>query len=424
MFKKNLIGTIIVLLIFAGFYAGYMLGKSSGGFTPGMRPGMPVPGGQQVPSSPRPTSQGEDRLQNAPEVKPSDDVHRVNAQEGKDEAAPAASVVNVAWAEPMENTQSGEQIPNRQQGRRRPAGITDDGMMPQGRPQGRPPVAALQEEQETVAIEKPVLEETPEEILIQEQKSTSGQVFYGTAVPYAEANVQSKQGGTITLLKGKEGDAVTRGAVIVRFDDRDTQLELQQAIASKNSALQQVNQAQSNFQTIQADLKRYQQLFKDGFVSKQQVDSLQNQLASATSTLNSAKESVTQKDVQVKMIENTLKDFLVKAPISGVIDLKNYNLSEVYQGGGVIYHLIDIEQVYVEVEIPETYLKKVHEGITVSVVFDAVGEQPFGGILETILPSGTADNRSFTAKVLVQNPELSIKPGMFARIEMSGDSST
>ena len=55
-----------------------------------------------------------------------------------------------------------------------------------------------------------------------------------------------------------------------------------------------------------------------------------------------------------------------------------------------------------------------------SVMFDAIEEQPFSGTLETILPSGTSDNRSFIAKVLVQKPDLNTKSGMFARVEMSG----
>lgn len=357
-----------------------------------------MPGRTQPPSSSSPASQGQGLPQGTPTTGPAGDGQWVETPQGQDTAAPAPSAVNVAWAEPVDTAQSVGQIPeNRAKDRKRRAEKSEATPVPK-------------EEQEI-----------PEKTLSQERALTSFQTFYGTVVPYAEANVQSKQGGTITLLKGKEGDLVTQGEVIVRFDERDTRLQLQQALASKNSAVQQVNQAASNFQTVQANLKRYQELFAGGFVSKQQVDDLQNQLVSATSSLNSARENVTQNELQIELIENTLRDFQVKAPISGIVNLKNYHLSELYQGG-VIYHLIDIKQVYVEVEVPETYLRQLREGMTVSVVFDAVGEQSFSGTLETILPSGTTDNRNFTAKVLVQNPELKIKPGMFARVEINDGS--
>ncbi len=371
MFKKNLLGIIIVLLVFAGFYAGYKLGK--GGKVPnsGMRPG-PGMGQEAVPTS-----------------------------------SPSAPATKMALTERAEAVQQNRQV--RQERRRQSA---SDGDLPQG----QRTIPVPQRDRAVPQKNMVMKDETVKKTTDTEPNTPLAQTFYGTVVPYAEANVQSRQGGTITLLTGQEGDYVKKSEVLVRFDERDTQLQRQQAIALKNSTLQQVNQAKSNFQTIQSNVNRYRKLFEDGFVSKQQVDELVNQLASANASLHSAQESVTQAEVQVKIIENTLRDFQVKAPIRGLIDEKRYNVGEVYQGGAVIYHLINIDQVYVEVEIPETYLRQIREGIAVSVVFDAIGEQSFPGILETILPSGTADNRSFIAKVFVQNPDHRIKPGMFARI--------
>jgi RND family efflux transporter MFP subunit len=245
-----------------------------------------------------------------------------------------------------------------------------------------------------------------------------GQVFYGTAVPYDETNIQSKQGGTITMLKAEEGDMVSKGQVLVRFDDSDVQLELERAKSSKNSTLQQVQQAESNFKTVQTNFERTQKLFDEQLVSKQELDNVANQLEVARASLNSARETVTQADTQISIIQNSLKDFQVTAPISGVVDKKNYNLGEVYQGGSVIYHLIQINRIYVEVEVPETYIQKIKEKMNVKVVFDALEDQTFSGVVDRILPSSAEDNRNFTAKVLVQNPELTIKPGMFARVEV------
>lgn len=246
-----------------------------------------------------------------------------------------------------------------------------------------------------------------------------GQVFYGTATPYDETNIQSKQGGTITMLKAKEGDMVSEGEVLVRFDDSDVQLELERAKSSKNSTLQQVQQAESNFKTVQTNFERTQKLFDEQLVSKQELDNVANQLEAARASLNSARETVTQADTQISIIQNSLKDFQVTAPISGVVDKKNYNLGEVYQGGSVIYHLIQINRIYVEVEVPETYIQKIKEKMNVKVVFDALEDQTFSGVVDRILPSSAEDNRNFTAKVLVQNPELTIKPGMFARVEVA-----
>lgn len=248
------------------------------------------------------------------------------------------------------------------------------------------------------------------------------QTFYGTAVPHAEANVQGKYGGRLIFLKGKEGDSVGKGEVIVQFDASDTQLQLQQAIAAKNTAIQNVNQAQSNFETIQTTAQRYQELYNGGFLARQQIDEVRNQVQVAQAGLSSAREQVTNAEAQTQLLQNTLKDLKIAAPISGVIAEKHFNLNEIPGSGDVIYHIIDIAQVYVEVEVPETYISQVREQMTVTVQFDSLNpEEEFSGVIERIIPTGNARNRNFTAKVLVDNPEHRIKPGMFARIDVCLD---
>lgn len=245
------------------------------------------------------------------------------------------------------------------------------------------------------------------------------QTFYGTAIPYAEANVQGKYGGRLVFLQGEEGETVTKGVTIVKFDEKDTQLQLQQAIAARNTAVQSVNEARSNYETTQTNLKRYQKLFEDGFISRQDLDSLQNKLLVTQAGLQSAQEQVKNKEAQIQLYQNTLEDLKIAAPVSGVIDEKHFNLNEISDPGDVIYHIIDIDQVYVEVDVPETYISKIHEQMAVKVLFDSLkSEQQFSGTVERIIPTGNAQSRNFIAKVLVENPAHQIKPGMFARINV------
>ena len=242
------------------------------------------------------------------------------------------------------------------------------------------------------------------------------QTFYGTAIPSAEANVQTKLGGRIVFLKGREGDRVEAGETIVKFDDHDTRLQLQQALTGKNSALQSVNQAESNFNTIQTDLKRYQQLLKDGFVSRQNVDAMQNQLRAAEAGLQSAREQVKSAEAQIELLKNSLQDMVVNAPIGGLIDEKHFNLNEITGKEAVIYHIVNVDQVYIEVEVPETYISAIQEHMTMKVAFDFLKGKEFSGTVERIVPTGNRQSRNFIAKVLVDNPEHLIKPSMFARV--------
>lgn len=241
-------------------------------------------------------------------------------------------------------------------------------------------------------------------------------IFYGTVVPYDEANVQGKYGGKLVLLNAKEGDTVAVGEVIVRFDESDTQLQIQQALATKNAAIQGVKQAESNVQLTQTEFHRYQQLLQDGFVSKQTVDTLRNQLQVAQASLESAREQVKTAEAQISLLKNTLKDLKISAPISGVIDEKHFNLFEIAGANDVIYHIVDLDHIYVEVEIPELYISRIWEQMDVEVTVDSLREQTFAGMVDRIIPTGNPQSRQFIAKVLVENPEHAIKPGMFTRV--------
>lgn len=243
-------------------------------------------------------------------------------------------------------------------------------------------------------------------------------MFYGTVVPYGEANVQGQYGGKLVLLKAKEGDAVAAGEVIVRFDESDTQLQLQQALATKNAAIQGVNQAESTFQLTQTEFHRYQKLLQDGFVSKQTVDTLRNQLQVAQASLESDREQVKTAEAQMSLLKNTLKDLTISAPISGIVDEEYFNLLEIASANDVIYHIVDLDHIYVEVEIPELYISQIREQMEVEVTVDSLKEQKFPGMIERSIPSGNPQSRQFIAKVLVTNPEHALKPGMFARVSI------
>ena len=253
---------------------------------------------------------------------------------------------------------------------------------------------------------------------VMQKAITISKTFYGTMIPYAEAKVQGKYGGKLVLLKAKEGDPVTAGEAIVRFDESDTRLQLQQAIAAKNVAIQGEIQAESTLQLTQTDLHRYQQLLEDGFVSKQTVDSLRNQVQLAQASLQRAKENITATEAQIRLLENTLKDLKISAPISGVVDETYFNLYEIAKANAEIYHIVDLDRLYAEVEIPELYISRISEQMNVEVNVDSLKGQTFSGTIERIVPTGNPQSRQFTAKVIVANPEHAIKPGMFARVSI------
>jgi len=251
-----------------------------------------------------------------------------------------------------------------------------------------------------------------------QKKKPAGQVFYGTIIPFEEVNVQGEKGASITMMKYKEGGRVKKGEVLVKLDQQTKKLELLKARSAQKLSMQQVKQNNFNYTTELTKFKRSEGLYKENLLSNQEFDIIKNNLQSAASSYEIAKENLIQTETQISILLNELKDYDITSPISGMIDRKYYNQGEVYRSGDIIYHVINVEQVYAEIKIPETYLKDIREEMNVMVVINTLDDRKFPGTIETILYSDTDANRDFTTKVRLKNPDQVIRPGMFARIEI------
>jgi RND family efflux transporter MFP subunit len=452
LLKKNLIGIVVVILVAAAFAGGFWIGRGGSNASsgmPGMRPDMS--GGQPsteqtAPTSPQigltqtvaaaPADSGMagGRQNMTPEMQAALTKAREEGKSREEIQALMAtlqeqSTASQVSAQPVAASQSA--APEQTATQPDEAPVDTQTILAKAREEGKSReevqalIAAAREQSGTAQPQTATSSQTTQTQAQNTAVATVASVsptlsdmheFYGTAAAIAEVNVQSQQGGTIVTLNGKEGDEVKKGEVLARFDDSDQQLQIENAKSSKISAELQLQQAEANLKTAQTNLERNQELFKEGLISQQQMDTLVSNVETAQSSVNSAIEKVKQAETQIALQEKSLGDFVVRAPISGIIDLKNYNLREIYKGSDVLFHIIDIDRVYVNVDVPETYIKLVCEGMQVMVSFNALGDQAFTGVVDTILPSGSSSDRTFTVKVMVENPEQLIKPGMFANV--------
>ncbi len=115
-----------------------------------------------------------------------------------------------------------------------------------------------------------------------------------------------------------------------------------------------------------------------------------------------------------KLIEETY----IRAPLTGVVALKNMEVGEIVKSDSVIATLMDISNVFVSLNIGETEAKLLHEGQQVNFTADAFGDETFHGKIARITPVLDSKTRTFEIKALVTNPSMKLLPGMFARAKI------
>ncbi len=226
----------------------------------------------------------------------------------------------------------------------------------------------------------------------------------GTILPERETFFGPKVSGRIDKFFVDEGDFVKQGSPLVQLEQVRFDLMLKEAEASCNESL-------SSLKNFEKKLIRQKDLFEKGIVGREYFDDIvtETDLARARaevakSRLNTAKEDK--------------KDSVLKAPFSGFVVERRMNAGEMYSGRSAeyVFHMVDTSSVKVELNIIETKKRYIDAGKTVSVLIDAIPGRVFEGKIDVVNPLVDTASRKFLVKIKLDNSDLMLESGMFARV--------
>ena len=102
----------------------------------------------------------------------------------------------------------------------------------------------------------------------------------------------------------------------------------------------------------------------------------------------------------------------------GVIGLRVVSVGDYVKEGADIVNLESIDPLKVDFRVPEIYLRHVQEGQTLTVTLDALPGKKFEGKVFAVNPLIDAAGRAVVIRALVRNIDTSLRPGMFARVNL------
>lgn len=246
----------------------------------------------------------------------------------------------------------------------------------------------------------------------------------GTVVPEVEVTVKSKAGGEITNFPFNEGDLIKKGETIVRLDPATEQAKTNQAEATLLVADARLSKARIALKDAKTRLERSNSLYKDGIISRQDLEDAQILTEKAVSDVKIAEAELVQAKEALREERERLADTEVRAPYTGTILKKFVDVGQVissslssFSEGTQLFSMANLENIYVNAMVDEVDISRIVVGQEVNVSVDSLPGKIFKGAVERIAPKGEMQRTVtvFAVFVRITDKDKSLlKPGMTA----------
>jgi RND family efflux transporter MFP subunit len=210
----------------------------------------------------------------------------------------------------------------------------------------------------------------------------------GVVEAVSEAFVSPEVGGQIIKFYVNEGDRVSKGQLLVQLNSDITQ--------------SQINDVQNSLDYARVVYEKQKRLWDQKIGSEMQYLNAKNNVESLENKLNTL-------NAQLDMSQ-------VKSPVHGIVDEIYRKEGELGMPGMHMMRIVNLDQVYVNADVSESYLSSVNEGEKVDVTFPAYPgmklEVPIHRKGNVINPN----NRTFTVQLKMANPDKMLKPNILSKI--------
>ncbi|SCY26694.1 efflux RND transporter periplasmic adaptor subunit [Flavobacterium caeni] len=219
-------------------------------------------------------------------------------------------------------------------------------------------------------------------------------VANGTFAPSQELKFSAENSGRVTKVLVDEGSVVRIGQTL--------------AIIKGDKLSVDVTNARAAYQNAVADAQRYDNAFKTGGVTKQQVDQSKVALANAKAQLDQANIS--------------LGDATIRATINGIVNKRLIEPGSVVSPGTELFELVNTSKLKLAVTVPEGQIPLLKLGNNVKVKASVYPDKVFAGKITFIAAKADA-SLNFPIEIeIANNPNNELKAGMYgtAQFEPTG----
>ncbi len=190
--------------------------------------------------------------------------------------------------------------------------------------------------------------------------------------------ISAKVAGQVQAVRVDDNQPVKQGDALIEIDNRDYQAKVDEQRAKVAAAEAEARRAAS-------DARRYEEIFKNDEISKQQLDNASAQAASAQANLQQQRAALVQDELNLSYAKIT-------APEAGIVTKKAVEPGAYLQVGQILLSIVS-DHYWITANFKETQLTHMHPGQKVRIKLDAYPGHKVEGHVDSI-QSGTGERFS------------------------------
>lgn len=233
-----------------------------------------------------------------------------------------------------------------------------------------------------------------------------GNSYSGDVRARYEAALGFRVGGKITERLVEVGDAVRKGQVLFRLDPLDQRL-------GAEAATEQLAAARANLEQTRADLVRFRELARQGFISATELDRRK-------AAFDVADAQFAQARAQQSLQRNQSDYTTLRSDHDGIVTALAAEVGQVVDKGAIVVRLVRPGEKEVAISVPENRLTEVTRGRDATVVLWTDPSRVYKGRVREVAPGADAVTRTYTAKVSILDADESVQWGMTANVAIAG----
>jgi RND family efflux transporter MFP subunit len=243
----------------------------------------------------------------------------------------------------------------------------------------------------------------------------------GNLIGEATVDVVPRVAGRIEAVSVQLGDRVARGQQIAKIEDREIREQINEAEASLAVNQATLTQRENDAAALANTLERIRAQHKAGLIAQQALEDAETRHGAAVSQVAAAKAQMNQTRARIEGLKITLSNTTILSPVDGFVSRRLLDPGAFAGANTPVLSVVAIGTVRLVASIVERDFKRVQPGVPAVVQVDTFPGEQFSGQVSRVAPVFDPATRTAQIEIGIPNPGYRLKPGMYARVQLTVD---